>query len=246
MTFPSSPRSVSSTVHRRSLLSGATGARGVAIIIDVLRAFSCAALMFRFGITELVLVRTPEQALAYRDRHPGALAAGEVKGEMVKGFDLGNSPREIVEKGQAFFAGRAIVLRSSAGTQGALEASLTADRVVLGSYMTAAATARYVRGAGSPDTMATIVAMGFEGVEASVEDERCGDYLEHLLSGTPYDHLSALWECMNEPSIANSLRGEHPYRCREDVILALERDLFDFAMVGRLVNGGVRVTRVDA
>ena len=246
MTFPSLPRPAPPIVHRRSLLSGATGAHGVAIIIDVLRAFSCAAVMFRFGITELVLVRTPEQALAYRDRHPGSLAAGEVKGEMVKGFDLGNSPREIVEKGQAFFAGRAVVLRSSAGTQGALEASLTADRVVLGSYLTAAATARYVRGAGAPGTIATIVAMGFEGVETSVEDERCGDYLEHLLSGTPYDHFSALWECMNEPSIAGSLRGEHPYRCREDVILALERDLFDFAMVGGPANRCVRVIRVDA
>jgi 2-phosphosulfolactate phosphatase len=228
------------------MLSGAAGARGVAIIIDVLRAFSCAALMFRFGITELVLVRSPEEALAYRDRHPGSLVAGEVKGEMVKGFDLGNSPRDIVEKGPESFRGRAVALRSSAGTQGALEASATADRIVLGSYMTAAATARYIQGARSPSVVATIVAMGFEGVETSVEDERCGDYLEHLLTGSPYDHMAALRECMNETSIAKSLRGDHPYRCREDVILALQRDLFDFAMVGRLVNGNVRVTRVDA
>jgi 2-phosphosulfolactate phosphatase len=232
------------TVHRRSLLSGASGARGVAVIIDVLRAFSCAALMFRYGIRELVLVRSPEEALAYRDRHPRSLAAGEVKGEMVKGFDLGNSPRDIVEKGHEFFHGRTVALRSSAGTQGALEASATADRIVLGSYMTAAATARYVQGAGSPGAVATIVAMGFEGVETSVEDERCGDYLEHLLTGSPYDHVAALWECMNESSIAKSLNGEHSYRSREDVILALQRDLFDFAMVGSLVNGHVRVIRV--
>ena len=226
------------------MLSGAAGARGVAIIIDVLRAFSCAALMFRYGVTQLILVRSPEEALAYRDRHPGSIAAGEVKGEMVKGFDLGNSPRDIVEKGAEFFRGRTVALRSSAGTQGALEASATADRIVLGSYMTAAATARFIRG-GAPHAVATIVAMGFEGVETSVEDERCGDYLEHLLTGSPYDHMAALWECMNEASIAKSLSGDHPYRCREDVILALQRDLFDFAMVGSLLNGNVRVTRVD-
>ena len=233
-------------VHRRSMLSGAAGARGVAIVIDVLRAFSCAALMFRYGITELVLVRTPEQALAVRARHPGALAAGEVKGERAEGFDLGNSPLDILQKGDGFFRGRTVALRSSAGTQGALEAAATAERVVLGSYMTAAATARYVRQAGGPAPAATIVAMGFEGVETSVEDERCGDYLEHLLTGAPYDHLAALWECFNEASIARSLRGEHPYRSREDVILALQRDIFDFAMVGRLVDGEVRVTRADA
>jgi 2-phosphosulfolactate phosphatase len=228
------------------MLSGAAGARGVAVIIDVLRAFSCAALMFRYGITELVLVRTPEQALAFRDRHPRSLAAGEVRGEMVQGFDLGNSPRDIVERGEEFFRGRAVALRSSAGTQGALEASATADHVLLASYMTAAATARYIRRAESPTGIATIVAMGFEGVESSVEDERCGDYLEHLLTGTPYDHVAAVWECMNEPSIAKSLRGEHPYRSRDDVILALQRDVFEFAMVGRLVDGEVRVARVGA
>lgn len=234
------------TVHRRSLLSGAAGARGVAIIIDVLRAFSCAALMFRYGITELVLVRTPEQALAYRGAHPGSLAAGEVRGEKVAGFDLGNSPRDIVEKGHDFFRDRTVALRSSAGTQGALEASATADRIVLGSYMTAAATARYIQSVGSAGAVATIVGMGFEGVEASVEDERCGDYLEHLLTGSPYDHVAALWECLNDSSIAKSLNGEHSYRSREDIIFALQRDLFDFAMVGSLVNGDVRVTRVDA
>ncbi len=234
------------TVHRRSLLSGATGARGVAIIIDVLRAFSCAALMFRYGISELALVRTPAQALAYRERHPGALAAGEVKGVRAEGFDLGNSPLDIVQKGEEFFRARRVALRSSAGTQGALEASATAAEIVLGSYMTAAATARYVRTTNATHPDATIVAMGFEGVDTSVEDERCGDYLEHLLTATPYDHLAALWECFNEASIATSLRGEHPYRSREDVILALQRDIFDFAMVGRLLDGEVRVTRVDA
>jgi 2-phosphosulfolactate phosphatase len=228
------------------MLGGATGARGVAIVIDVLRAFSCAALMFRYGITELVLVRTPEQALAVRARHPRTLAAGEVRGERAEGFDLGNSPLDILRKGEDFFRGRSVALRSSAGSQGALAASTTAERIVLGSYMTAAATARYVQRPGASAPVATIVAMGFEGVETSIEDERCGDYLEHLLTGTPYDHLAALWACFNEASIATSLRGEHPYRSREDVILALQRDIFEFAMVGRLVDGEVRVTRVDA
>ncbi len=232
-------------IERRSLLAGAVNARGVVVIIDVLRAFSCAALMFRFGIAELVLVRDPGEALAFRERHPGALAAGEVKGEKIEGFDLGNSPRDIVERGEDFFRGRTVALRSSAGTQGALAAAATADRIVLGSYLTAAATARFVRDTGGPHAVATIVAMGFEGVATSVEDERCGDYLEHLLSGTPYDHLAAVWECLNDPSIATSLRGEHSYRPKEDVILALQRDAFDFAMVGRLVDGHVRVTRVD-
>lgn len=228
-------------IERRSLLDGAAEARGTAVVIDVLRAFSCSALMFHYGIRDLALVRTPSEALAFRDTDPDYLVAGEVKGVKVDGFDLGNSPADIVSKGASFFRGRRVAVRSSAGTQGVLAAAAHAHQVILGSYMTAAAIARYIRN-GTAD-LVTIVAMGFEGVTPSVEDERCGDYIEHLLTGRPYDHLEAMWECLHDPEITKSLRGEHDYRPKEDIMLALQRDLFDFAMVGRLENGHVRVTR---
>jgi len=241
-------------IHRRSLLAGAADARGIAIVIDVLRAFSCSALMFHYGIRDLALVRTPEQALGFRDRDPDYLVAGEVKGVKVDGFDLGNSPADIVSKGESFFRGRRVAARSSAGTQGVLAAAAHAEQVILGSYMTAAATAAYIRDHAQVDalvrgqeTTVTIVAMGFEGVRPSVEDERCGDYLEHLLrgGGGRYDHLQAVWECVNDPEIAASLRGEHDYRPKEDIVLALQRDLFDFVMIGRPEGDHVLVTRQE-
>lgn len=232
-------------VERRSLLDGAADARGIVIVIDVLRAFSCSALMFHYGIRDLALVKTVEEALAFREGDPDYLVAGEVKGIKVEGFDIGNSPADIVSKGESLFRGRRVAARSSAGTQGVLAAATHADEVILGSYMTAAATARYIRerariGAGG--TMVTIVAMGFEGVRPSVEDERCGDYLQHLLTGAPYDHLRAVRDCLHDPDIAASLRGEHHYRPREDIVLALQRDLFDFVMVGHRESGYVHVT----
>jgi 2-phosphosulfolactate phosphatase len=247
-------------IERRSLLAGAADAHGTVIVIDVLRAFSCSALMFHYGIRDLALVRTPQEALAFRDRDPDYVVAGEVKGVKVEGFDIGNSPADIVAKGEPFFRGRRVAARSSAGTQGVLTAAAHAEQVILGSYMTASATAAYIRDHAHVDalvrgheTMVTIVAMGFEGVRPSVEDERCGDYLEYLLrrgggSEDPplpcktYDQLQAIWECINDPEIAASLRGEHHYRPKEDIVLALQRDLFDFAMIGRLEDGHIRVT----
>src|SRR5258705_9330564 len=182
-------------IERRSLLAGAAEARGVVVVIDVLRAFSCSALMFHYGIRDLTLVRTPGEALAFRDRDPDYLIAGEVKGVKVEGFDLGNSPADIVSKGESFFRGRRVAARSSAGTQGVLAAAAHAEQVILGSYMTAAATAAYIRDRARGDalvrgheTTVTIVAMGFEAVRPSVEDERCGDYLEHLLRGGSDHH----------------------------------------------------------
>ena len=245
-------------VHRHRLLAGAEQASGVVVVIDVLRAFSCSALMFHFGIRDLALVKTPEEALAFRERDASYLVAGEVKGVKVEGFDVGNSPADIVAKGEAFFRGRRVAARSSAGTQGVLAAASQAELVILGSYMTAAATARFIRDRAhvdaltrGHDTAVSVVAMGFEGVRPSIEDERCADYIEYLLAAPqnppqPYDHLQAVWDCMHDPEIAASLRGEHHYRPKEDIVLSLQRDLFDFVMIGRLENGHVRVTRQAA
>jgi 2-phosphosulfolactate phosphatase len=237
-------------VERRSLLDGASHAEGIVVIIDVLRAFTCSALMFRYGIRDLALVRTAEEALAFREKDSEYLVAGEVKGRKVAGFDIGNSPADIVSKRDDVFRGRRVVARSSAGTQGVLAAAVHAQQLILGSYVTAAATAAYIRDSTrvealihGEDATVTLVAMGFEGVRPSVEDERCGDYLEHLLIGTPYDHLQAIWECMHDPDIAASLRGEDDYRPKEDIVLALQRDVLDFAMIGHLEDGHVRVTR---
>jgi 2-phosphosulfolactate phosphatase len=239
-------------IERRSLLGGAADAEGIVVVIDVLRAFTCSALMFRYGIRDLALVRTPEEALAFRAADPGCLVAGEVKGRKVDGFDVGNSPADIMTKGEPFFKGRRVVARSSAGTQGVLAAASRARQVILGSYLTAAATAAYIRDSArvnalvhGEDVIVTLVAMGFEGVRPSIEDEWCAEYLQRLLIGTSYDHLQAVWECMHDPDIAASLRGEHDYRLREDVILALQRDVLDFVMIGDLEGGHVRITRRD-
>src|SRR5882672_2971259 len=166
-------------VERRSLLGGAADAHGIVIVIDVLRAFSCSALMFHYGIRDLALVRTPEEALSFRDHDRDYLVAGEVKGVKVDGFDLGNSPADIVSKGEAFFHGRRVAARSSAGTQGVLAAAAGAEQVLLGSFLNAAATASYIRDHAHVEALVrgqqatvTIVAMGFEGVRRSVEDER--------------------------------------------------------------------------
>jgi 2-phosphosulfolactate phosphatase len=232
-------------VVRKSLLSGAKCAEGIVVVIDVLRAFTCSALMFHYGIEELVLVRTPEEALEMRAKDRGYLVAGEVKGIKVEGFDLGNSPKDIVEMGRQFFRGRKVVLRSSAGTQGVLAASATAREVILGSYVTASAIAKYLQAKDGGDLLVTVLAMGFQATEKSVEDERCADYIEHLLTGHPYDHLSAVWNYLTDPYVATRLRGEVAYVPREDVVLAIQRDLFHFVMVGRPAGPYVVVRRID-
>ena len=131
-------------VLRKNLLSGAAAAEGVAVVIDVLRAFTSAAFMMHLGAEKIVLLAEPEEVLRFKSE-TCALAVGEVGGKIVGGFDLGNSPTHILAAGRSLFAARTVAQRTSAGVTGAVAAARSAEQVILGSYVTASATARYLQ-----------------------------------------------------------------------------------------------------
>src|SRR5260370_15203182 len=95
----------------------AAEARGVVIVIDVIRAFSVAAYALAGGAQALWLVRTVEEAFALRERNPGVLLIGEVGGGLIPRVDLHNSPALMTASDPR---GRILVPRTGAGTQGAL------------------------------------------------------------------------------------------------------------------------------
>ncbi len=92
-------------VIRSSLLEGARSARGIAVVVDVFRAFSCTPLLLSLGARHSLLVATPEEALALKAGDKELVLIGEVGGVPVEGFDLGNSPSQILRRGSEFFAG---------------------------------------------------------------------------------------------------------------------------------------------
>ena len=73
-------------------------AKGVVIVIDVLRAFSTAAYAFSRGAREILLVSTVEEALSLRQQIPHSRVMGEVGGLRPEGFDFGNSPTYISQE----------------------------------------------------------------------------------------------------------------------------------------------------
>ena len=228
-------------VVRTSLAEGAAEARGTAVVIDVFRAFTCAPLFLHLGVGRLVLEADPARATALRRAHPDWLLAGEVNEVPIEGGDLSNSPSEILRKGRAFFRGRTLVHRTTAGVTGATAALGRAEEVLLGAFVTAGATARYIRER-NPRTV-TLVAMGSRAAEPSPEDEACASCLEHLLTGRPYDHLSALEEILFDPAAGKFLRGGTPHLPPEDPVLCLQRDLFDMVLGAGMEDGQVIVRR---
>lgn len=224
-------------IIRGSLYNGALAARGVAVIIDVFRAFTCAPLLFSMGVEKLFLIATPEQAFALKEKDRDLILVGEVSGIPIKGFDFGNSPSEILRKGPTFFKGRTVLQRTSSGVQGALLALDVADEVLLGSYALAKPTAQYLL-AKKPETV-SLVAMGWELKEIAPEDEWCARYFSHLLGNGPYDHNEALREIVFHKTTQRFLRSDKAYFPPEDPLICLQRDVYDFAL--RAVKQGDRV-----
>src|SRR5579884_3174292 len=117
----------------------AAEARGIVIVIDVIRAFSVAGYAFAGGARGIWLVRIADEAIALRERDMTALLIGEIGGRSIAGFDLNNSPFRM---SLADVHGKQLIQRTGAGTQGAVNA-INATRILLCAFTNARATAAY-------------------------------------------------------------------------------------------------------
>ena len=84
-------------ISNLNLLAGAKEARGIAVIIDVFRAFSTACCVMANGAQQIVPVGDIEIARQLKDTNPDHILMGERGGQKPPDFDYGNSPAEIKE-----------------------------------------------------------------------------------------------------------------------------------------------------
>ena len=207
-----------------SLVRDAQEAQGTAIIIDVFRAFTTAAIAFDHGAKEITLVAEPEEALELHRRGIGDYLMGEVAGKRPDGFDFGNSPHEI---SQVDLAGKTLVQSTRAGTVG-VAAAVNATEIYLGSFVIAQAMVDAIRNDG-PE-LVSIIAMGDQGVIRSDEDEHCGIYLRNLLEDRKPDFEAVKTLILKGGATQKFFDSAQPQFHPEDVTLALEADRYNFAM----------------
>jgi 2-phosphosulfolactate phosphatase len=216
----------------QSLLEGAERATGTVAVIDVFRAFTTAAVALANGASRIVMISTIEEALALRDAGVGQICMGEVGGRTPEAFDFGNSPFEV---SAIDFNGKAIVQRTSAGTQGIVAAANRADRLYAASLVTADATARAML-AGSPDQI-SIVAMGDNGRMRTDEDEVGAIHLRNRLEGRPGDRRAVQRLILAGGEVARFHDPARPHLHPQDVDIALDIDRYDFAIRVRIEDG---------
>jgi len=226
------------------LLTGAQAASGMAVIIDVFRAFTCTPLLFALGIKQSILVSRPQEAFDLKEGDDQLILIGEVGGRPIAGFNLGNSPSEILRQKASIFRGKTVVQRTSSGVQGALAALETADEVLLGSYNVARATAKYILSRRPGEV--SLVAMGWDLKERAPEDDWCARYISHLLGFNAYDHIQALKEILFHKTTQRFLTGDKPAFPAEDPLICLQRDIYDFALKAQRKENRVVVQKIEA
>ncbi|MBR7833149.1 2-phosphosulfolactate phosphatase [Actinospica durhamensis] len=196
----------------------------VAVVVDVMRAFTVAAWAFAQGAERIVLAESLDDALALKARHPDWLALKD--GASAPGFDAVNSPGLLrsVDLG-----GRTVVQKTTAGTVGAL-AVKDASLVLCASFVVAQATAEVLRTRGGERV--TFVVTGEDG--RADEDLACAQYIARRTVEAETDAAEFLRRAADSRAaveLAEGVRqGVHP----DDVALCLELDRFPFAMVASL------------
>ncbi|MFI7363814.1 2-phosphosulfolactate phosphatase [Streptomyces sp. NPDC050149] len=192
----------------------------VAVVVDVMRAYTVAAWAFARGAEKIVLAGSLDEALALKAQHPDWIALKD--GPPAPGFDAVNSPGLLrsVDLG-----GRTVVQKTTAGTVGAL-AVKEAELVLCAGFVVAEATARLLRARGSDSV--TFVVTGEDG--QADEDLACAQYIAGRADGTATDAAEFLRRgaaSRAATELTDGVRqGVHP----DDVELCLELDRFPFAM----------------
>lgn len=101
----------------------------IVVVIDIFRATSAIVTAFYNGVSKMIPVATVEEAKEYQQN--GYLAAAERNGEMIEGFELGNSPFGYMNNK---VKGKTIAISTTNGTQ-AIEASRKASKILVGSFL---------------------------------------------------------------------------------------------------------------
>ena len=233
-------------LHRRNCVNintyhfveGAKKARGVAVIIDVFRAFSVECYLSHNNAKAIIPVGAKEIAYALKEKHPEYLLVGERHGVMLEGFDYGNSPSKMEN---VDFSGKTVVHTTSAGTQG-LDNAVNADCVLTGSLVNAKAIARFIKQSGFSEV--TLVPMGLEALCETEEDTLCAYYIENLLKGNDIDIAKEV-EKLRTTSAKKFFDDNYPQFPARDFELCTQVNKFSFVLKVHRDGNMMRVERVN-
>ena len=193
----------------------------VAVVIDVIRATSTIATALAQGAEGVQPVAAVEDAFLLKAEDPEAVLAGERGGQMVEGFDLGNSPEDFMRKR---INNRRVILTTTNGTQ-ALAACVGARAVVTAALLNVDAVAERLQELQPPWLVICAGCNGFFGVDDAIVAGALAEALEQ-------DHAFVhLWRSVKK-DLTGALLGSEAGR--ELARVGLAKDVPYCALVSKL------------
>ena len=223
------------------IIHDAKQATGLAIIIDVFRAFTVEPYLFYNGVKKLIPVGDKEIAYNLKEKNKEYILIGERNGIKLPGFDYGNSPSQIKS---IDFSKRTVVHTTSCGTQGIVNA-INADEIITGSLVNANAIVKYIKQNNFKDI--SIVSMSRPNELPSDEDELCARYIKSLLEDKLLENLENEVEKLKLTSGKKFFDSNNEENFpKEDFYLCVEINKFDFVLrVNKAENGMLYIEKIE-
>jgi 2-phosphosulfolactate phosphatase len=219
---------------------GARKARGIAVVIDVFRAFSVACYAYDAGAARIIATDSIEKALKLKSKYKNYVLIGERNERKIDGFDFGNSPTEILKND---FTGVTVIHTTTAGTMGLMNAT-GADTVLAASLVNATATASYILN--KQATTVSLVAMGYRAMYRADEDILCAGIIEARILGKEINWEKQVTDLKNGAGKRFFDPANIDFAPPTDFFLCTMTDRFDFVMKAeRRFDGNIDLGRVD-
>lgn len=222
------------------MIEGAKQAEGLAVIIDVFRAFSFACYAMNNGAETILPVGNQELAYQLKKENPEYILAGERHGRILEGFDYGNSPSQIEH---VDFTGKTIIHTTSAGTQG-IDNAKNASQIVTGSLVNAKAIAAYIRKHNFQTV--SLICMGWEALRPTEEDTLCAEYIKAMLEGKELDLEKGIAHLKVTSGAKFFDKAQQDVFPERDFFLCTQANLFDFVLeVEKNRDGLNRIRKIE-
>jgi 2-phosphosulfolactate phosphatase len=221
-------------------VEGARKAKGIAVVIDVFRAFSTVCYAFDSGASRVIATGETSKAFTLKKLYRQPVLAGERDEKKVEGFDLGNSPTEFIRHN---LQGKTVILTTTAGTNGLLN-TVNADMVIAGSLVNAGAIIRYIKRL-NPDQV-SLIAMGYRATISADEDLLCAEIIKSGLENIEINYDERI-KMLREGSGKRFFNPANlDFSPPTDFFLCTMLNRFDFVLKGeKRADGNIDLMKIE-